>query len=143
MPEVHIVDIDGEQWDMKDMPLTARVEVLESKTVITEDVLWKRGEEYIKIMTINGKRFLSFNFNGVVEASQVVQTQISFGQRLNPSNTLYIMGTGDYKNGIGRVPVSLSFTNTGDFVTVTILPTQATGAINPIRVYGHGFANMD
>lgn len=28
MAEVHIVDIDGEQWDMKDQPLTERVAAL-------------------------------------------------------------------------------------------------------------------
>lgn len=31
MAEVHIVDIDGEQWDIKDLPLTARVAALEEK----------------------------------------------------------------------------------------------------------------
>lgn len=36
MAEVHIVDIDGEQWDIKDSPLTARVATLEDK-VSTKD----------------------------------------------------------------------------------------------------------
>lgn len=31
MAEVHIVDIQGEQWDIKDLPLTARVAILETK----------------------------------------------------------------------------------------------------------------
>lgn len=31
MAEVHIVDIDGEQWDMKDQPLTTRVTTLEEQ----------------------------------------------------------------------------------------------------------------
>lgn len=31
MAEVHIVDIDGEQWDIKDLPLTSRVAILETK----------------------------------------------------------------------------------------------------------------
>lgn len=31
MAEVHIVDIDGEQWDIKDLPLTERVAALETK----------------------------------------------------------------------------------------------------------------
>ena len=30
MAEVHIVDIDGEQWDIKDLPLTERVTNLET-----------------------------------------------------------------------------------------------------------------
>lgn len=29
MAEVHIVDIDGEQWDIKDLPLTTKVALLE------------------------------------------------------------------------------------------------------------------
>ena len=31
MAEVHIVDIAGEQWDIKDLPLTARVAILETR----------------------------------------------------------------------------------------------------------------
>lgn len=33
MAEVHIVDIDGEQWDIKDLPLTQRVTTLEEDNV--------------------------------------------------------------------------------------------------------------
>lgn len=33
MAEVHIVDIDGEQWDMKDLPLTNKVAALENVTI--------------------------------------------------------------------------------------------------------------
>lgn len=36
MPEVHIVDIDGEQWDIKDLPLTQRVAILEEKATLKE-----------------------------------------------------------------------------------------------------------
>lgn len=32
MAEVHIVDIDGEQWNIKDKPLTTRVDALEERT---------------------------------------------------------------------------------------------------------------
>lgn len=32
MAEVHIVDIAGEQWDIKDLPLTQRVAILETLT---------------------------------------------------------------------------------------------------------------
>ena len=36
MAEVHIVDIDGEQWDIKDLPLTQRVAILEEKATLKE-----------------------------------------------------------------------------------------------------------
>lgn len=41
MAEVHIIDIDGEQWDIKDLPLTERITVLEelSSTKDLPDVL--------------------------------------------------------------------------------------------------------
>lgn len=58
MPEVHIVDIDGEQWDMKDMPLTARVENLEAKTAknfeysATEQKIgkWLDGKDHYRLV---------------------------------------------------------------------------------------------
>lgn len=36
MAEVHIVDIDGEQWDIKDLPLTARVAALEEAVTVKD-----------------------------------------------------------------------------------------------------------
>lgn len=37
MAEVHIVDIDGEQWDIKDLPLTQRVNALAERVHIVEE----------------------------------------------------------------------------------------------------------
>ena len=42
MAEVHIVDIDGEQWDIKDLPLTTKVNLLGDTTKIKAI-----GESYI------------------------------------------------------------------------------------------------
>lgn len=36
MAEVHIVDIDGERWDMKDLPLTQRVTILEEAMTVKD-----------------------------------------------------------------------------------------------------------
>lgn len=75
MAEVHIVDIDGEQWDIKDQSLTTRVAVLETltnklqeETEVTEldDIVYnpavrlsgtviKRG----KLVTVSGMLVLS------------------------------------------------------------------------------------
>ena len=56
MAEVHIVDIDGEQWDIKDLPLTTRVATLESgfdsltKYLANEEV--NTGKKWIDGKTI-------------------------------------------------------------------------------------------
>lgn len=48
MAEVHIVDIDGEQWNIKDLPLTERVAVLEelSSTKDLNDVKFNIAPGY-------------------------------------------------------------------------------------------------
>ena len=143
MADVKIVDIDSEQWNMKDQNARDRIAVLETKTVVTENVLWSRTREYIKIVTINGKRFLSYSFKGLFEITQVVQTHLSLGSALNPTDTLYILGNGDYKDSSGRIPVTLGFDSEGHFFTVAILPNQSTGSIKAARLYANGFVNMD
>lgn len=58
MAEVHIVDIDGEQWDIKDLPLTTRVENLETKTAknfeysTTEQKIgkWLDGKDHYRLV---------------------------------------------------------------------------------------------
>lgn len=58
MAEVHIVDIDGEQWDIKDLPLTTRVENLEAKTAknfeysTTEQEIgkWLDGKKHYRLI---------------------------------------------------------------------------------------------
>lgn len=58
MTEVHIVDIDGEQWDIKDLPLTTRVENLEAKTAknfeysTTEQEIgkWVDGKKHYRLV---------------------------------------------------------------------------------------------
>lgn len=45
MAEVHIVDIDGEQWDIKDQPLTTRVAALEEKA--TKNFEYSTAEQKI------------------------------------------------------------------------------------------------
>ena len=65
MAEVHIVDIQGEQWDIKDLPLTERVAVLESKTAknfeysTTEQEIgkWLDGKKHYRLTT-NSSRSL-------------------------------------------------------------------------------------
>ena len=47
MAEVHIVDIDGERWDIKDLPLTARVATL-------EDIVSVKDLPGLKITMKNG-----------------------------------------------------------------------------------------
>lgn len=56
MAEVHIVDIDGEQWDIKDLPLTERVANLETDvSTNTEQINSIKNEMYY----LKRKEFLS------------------------------------------------------------------------------------
>lgn len=49
MAEVHIIDIDGEQWNIKDNSLTTRVETLEQSNIKnTADITSLQSESYVK-----------------------------------------------------------------------------------------------
>ena len=53
MAEVHIVDIQGEQWNIKDAPLTVRVAALEEKQFVS------KGGNYTGVVTSSWAQFLN------------------------------------------------------------------------------------
>lgn len=65
MAEVHIIDIDGEQWDIKDMPLTRRVAILEQ--LLTTET---KETETIELST------------GVTARSNRIESIVQFGKIL-------------------------------------------------------------
>ena len=62
MAEVHIVDIDGEQWDIKDMPLTRRVAILEQLLTVET-----KGNEEITLLP------------GFSASEKIIQNIVQFG----------------------------------------------------------------
>lgn len=56
MAEVHIIDIDGEQWDIKDLPLTQRVITLEEDNVEIKNNIsdLQNDKKNIKAESFNG-----------------------------------------------------------------------------------------
>ena len=77
MAEVHIVDIDGEQWNIKDLPLTARVATLEEKVSSLDTYSFDEidtGKKWVDGSRIYRKVFIlsrtSFNTDYVVIANE-------------------------------------------------------------------------
>lgn len=92
MPEVHIVDIDGEQWDIKDSPLTEVVQ----KEIAAKSTIYSASTEVIYSQSWTqrvahfgrvpkGKYLLYFElepgigFTGVMAVSNILQTYINTG----------------------------------------------------------------
>ena len=69
MAEVHIVDIDGEQWNIKDSPLTTRVALLEQ--LLTTET---REPETIKLNT--GVTASAHSIASIVQFGKILQCNI-------------------------------------------------------------------
>ena len=70
MAEVHIVDIDGEQWDIKDLPLTNRInnENKWSTTEIKTSKTWINGKPIYRLVAVclhQGSTGSTSKYNGV------------------------------------------------------------------------------
>lgn len=96
MAEVHIVDIDGEQWDIKDLPLTDRVANLETKVAknfeysTTEQEIgkWLDGKKHYRL-TIAGStttRSASINLTdkNIANITKINGTCIANGEYIYP-----------------------------------------------------------
>lgn len=107
MAEVHIVDIDGEQWDIKDLPLTGRVTKLEEiGTVINDEQtlnISQQGEyfygNYISIP--KGTWLVMLHADAVREFSGYALLGADTDGSKYPSREAIIMN--GYSGGFGQV----------------------------------------
>ena len=74
MAEVHIVDIDGEQWDMKDLPLTERVAALET--------------EIPKLKTVEKWEYTIPNYGGRIVARRQGNVDSVIGTNIGDGNPI-------------------------------------------------------
>lgn len=112
MAEVHIVDIDGEQWDMKDLPLTQRVANLEEQVQENTGVLQNINKDvktpFKALRNVTKVKFLPYEtciMSGFIQDVGSYMAVIACG---NPT-TLNI------QNLYGSVSQYLSVTPLGNF----------------------------
>lgn len=142
MAEVHIVDIDGEQWDIKDSPLTSRVAALETKTTV--EIVRKIDEEAFKmnLVKINGEKFLQLHITGYYWSGFIGGIVANFVQDFGMTDDIRCVVCMDTLDNVGRITGVLVIGKNG---TISIFPfteNQKEGTYKPCSFYGDVFVKV-
>lgn len=138
MAEVHIVDIDGEQWDIKDLPLTTRVAALEEKTAknfeysTTEQEIgkWLDGKKHYRLIVTGSTQTRSASINltdkNIANITKINGTCIADNQYIFPLPYFFPFSVNTFNNyynyayyDLQRKVMDLSFGNASYFDNVT------------------------
>lgn len=136
MADVKIVDIDGEQWNIKDQEARTKIAALEEKTTVKKTVLYNTNELNITVLEINGEKFLQarfngFSWNGVIGAALVTLTE-DIGNTVVLRSIAHIAPT----NQQGRIATDIDFETDRNIYIYPLLTDQSIGTYRPGEVYG-------
>ena len=136
MAEVYIVDIDGEQWDIKDMPLTRRVAILEQlltvETKENEEITLESG------FSASVKRIANIvQFGNIVQCNFIITNLAGNGVGTNTTTkigncSLKVRSTYDFilRDYIAGNTVRLSIAKNGDiYLSESIGITSGSNAL--------------
>lgn len=123
MAEVHIVDIDGEQWDIKDLPLTQRVAILEKSISELKSFNTQSGSGFYR--NVGDKKievFYKFSLKNVVINTAYGASYISAQKTINLSDipnlkkVLFVQPSIEYTGASQMVGRMISDTTFGYYV---------------------------
>lgn len=142
MADVKIVDIDGEQWNMKDQEARTRIAALEEKTTVTTTV--KINEETVKmnLVEINDEKFLQLHFNGLSWSGTIGETVASFVQDFDMSAIVRCVVGLDFADGVGRLSAGLDIQTDGQIKIYPYTPDRTSGFYRACRIYGDSFIKL-
>lgn len=139
MANVKIIDIDGEQWNIKDQVAQKRIDELETKMNVKRTSLWEGSGSFLELIEINGLKYFNGYFQKGFEVDTIGQTLFSFRpiEGLTTTNRGLIIG---YKiDGGGRYPVVISIEPNGVARAFTIIDNVGQGTHPSVTLYGQFF----
>lgn len=139
MADVKIVDVAGEQWNIKDEVAQKRIDELETKTNIKRKSLWREGDSFLELIEINGLKYFNGYFQNAFEIKSVGQIAFRFEPIEGMTKVNRGLITGDKIDGTGRCPVVLSIGQSGSVHVFAILNDIGQGTHPPITLYGQFF----
>lgn len=136
MAEVHIVDIDGEQWDIKDLPLTTRVANLETKTSVTAERLWSLRSSFIDKVKINDSYFLQVHFSSFHYQGSAVTQLLTLQNAIGNTEILRCQVMGDMGPSVDRISIDLDFNLDNEVIAVVLNQNIYSGGNFDITMFG-------
>lgn len=139
MEKVSIIDIQGEQWAIKDQEATERIDKLEEKTNVKKTLLWENPGSFFELVEINGIKYYNAIFEGVPFVSEFGETIFTIpnvGQIQQINRAVVVANKVDKS---GRVPVSIDIHADGTVKAYAIFNDMFSGKHPDIRIYGQIF----
>lgn len=139
MEKVLVIDIQGEQWAIKDQEATERLNKLEEKLNIKRTKLWKAPGSYFELVEINGIKYYNAFFQGSPYIDEIGQTIFTIPNIGQVQSVNRVIVSGDKTDNTGRVPVSIEINSDGSVKAFAIFENQFNGIHKEITLYGQIF----
>jgi len=142
MADVKIVDIDGEQWNMKDQEARTKIAVLEEKT--TTKVTNKINQSNFKmdLVEINDEKFLQLHFTGFPWSGTIGEIIATFVQDFGLDTIVRCLVALDFSDNSGRISGGLDILEDGTIHVYPHTENQFSGSIKPCVIYGDAFIRV-
>ena len=142
MADVKIIDIDSEQWNMKDQKARDDIAALEQKTTTKTKNLWKSGASFLELVTINDAKFLHLHLQGFRTSGNYPKTLFSFQNDFGL--TIGVRGQGFYDDIsiMDRVACGFDFSPQGTVLTYPLSKGLYSGTWGNIDFYADCFIKV-
>ena len=136
MADVKIIDIDSEQWNIKDQKARNDIATLEEKTTVEKTVLYNTNQLNVTVLEINGEKFLQAHFDGLSWGGEIGAIVATLSE--NIGNTTVLRGVVHISptNQVGRIATNIDFGTDGKLYIYPLLTDQTTGTFKPSQIYG-------
>ena len=143
MADVKIIDIDSEQWNMKDQNARDRLTGLETGNKVRNINTSPTAGISMQLITITNVKFLQISFNGFGVNLANGQEILSFTNDFGLDTTFYFLVDGDKVNQTGRVPVTVSVGSDGKVKIFPIVIDNMSPNLGQGALYGRALFKVD
>ena len=142
MADVKIIDIDNEQWNIKDQEARNRIATLEEKATVK--VTKKIDNEKIKmnLIEINGEKFIQLHFNGILWDGVIASVIGTFNNDFGLKSVVRCLVGLDFTDGSGRDTLGFDIEPGGAIKAYPQTPNQIAGTYKAGHVYGDAFIRV-
>ena len=142
MQDVKIIDIDNEQWNMKDQEARNKIAALEEKKHIKITQLI--NEKFIKLdlVEIDNEKFLRIRIWNYIWSGKIGEIITSFTQDIGLKDTTGCLMDADLTDNTGRLVVHLDIKKEGNIIIFPCITSVYSGNYKECRIYGNAFIKI-
>lgn len=139
MEKVSIIDIQGEQWQIKDDEAREKIDKLETETTIKRTKLWQQGNSYIEMVEYNGLVFYNGEFRDNIKITSIGEIMFTITPGKQKNEIVQVFLGADKTDNTGRVTVVLNINKNGKVQVYPIVENAYSGTYTECSIFGNFF----